>query len=151
MPSIAEVFKREVLARLQADLLSAYGASVDAPLLLENIRRCHLTRVNRDRAPAIHVRFGKATVSEDRACDWRWSLDWTASVYLRSDDDAEADPIVIEVVNRLNPQTSTGYANNVVVKLTAIEADTEIADADAQRVDVKGTAEYETAAWSIES
>lgn len=150
MPSIAEGFKQEVLSRLQADDLSAYGASVDAPLLLENIRRSHLTRVNRDRAPAIHVRFGKAKPTEDKACNWRWEQDWTVSVYVRNDDDAEADPIVVEAVKRLNPLTSTGYANKVVVRLTEIDANTEIADEDSQRVDINGTAGYTTAPWTLD-
>lgn len=150
MPSIAEVFKLEMLARLQADPLSAYSASVDAPLLVENIRRSHLTAVNRDRAPAIYVRFGKAKVTEDKNCNWLWQHEWTVSVYVRSDDDAEGDPIVIEAVTRLNPLTSTGYANQVVVKLTQIDAETEIADSDAQRVDIIGVAGYTTAPWTLD-
>lgn len=147
MPSIAEVFKGELLARMQAAPLSSYGPE---PPLSDRIRRSHLTRVDRDSAPAIYVRFGKAKRTGDRSsCSWRWELEWTISVYVRSDNDADSDPIVIEAVNRINPYT-TPYQNNVVLDdEPSIESDTEIADADAQRVDISGTAIFHTPAWSL--
>lgn len=146
MPSVAEVFKGELLARMQAAPLSAYGPE---PPLSDRVRRSHLTAVDRDLAPAIYVRFGVAKRAADKAsCDWRWDLEWTVSVYVRSDNDADSDPIVIEAVNRINA-TVVPYSNNVVPELTSIESDTEIADADAQRVDIKGVAIFFTPAWSL--
>jgi hypothetical protein len=145
MPSIAEVFKEELLARLQATPLSTYGPE---PPLSDRIRRSHLTHVNRDDSPAIYVRFGKATKADDRSCSWRWELEWTVSVYVRSDNDADSDPIVIEAVARINPY-ATPYQNNAVLDIDSIESEIEVADGDAQRVDISGTAKLHTQAWSL--
>lgn len=144
MISIAEVFKAELLGRLEAAPLSAYG-----PVQPSRIRRSHLTVVPRDEAPAIYVRFAEAKVESDKNCNWSWALEWTVSIYLRSDSDEEADPLVIEVLNRVNPATL--YSNKVTVQIKSIESDPEIADSDAQRVDVKGVAKYVTPAWSLEA
>lgn len=146
MPSVAETFKQELLARLVAGPLTDYGP--DAPLA-KNIRRSHLTVVPREEAPSIYLRFGRARPVADKSCQWRWELDWTVSVYLRSDNDEDADPLVIAAVNRVNPSNGTPYTNAVRVELTEVDAETEIADEDAQRVDIKGVAKFGTAEWAL--
>ncbi len=146
MTSIAETFKAEVLARLQA---SAYP--LGGPLF-DQIKRSHLTNVKRDDAPAIHLRFPRARPVSDTSCAWQWTQDVTVSVYTRGDaGDLLADPIVVESVKRLNPLIGAGYANSVVVELQSIEADTEVADEDATRVDIKLTAGFITGAWTLDA
>ncbi len=146
MPSIGETFKQELLERMRAAPLSAYGPE---PPLSDRIRRSHLTVVTRDTAPAVYVRFGEAKRGTNKAsCNWRWDLEWQISIYVRSDNDADADPIVIECVRRINPD-AVAYANGVFVEIVTIESDAEIADTDAQRVDIRGIAVYHTAAWSL--
>ena len=149
MSSLAETFKVEVLARLQAAPLTDYGPN--APLI-DNIRRSHLTIVDRERAPAIHARFGDAKrTDDDRACPWKWQIDFKVSVYVASDNDADADPIVVEVIKRLDPMIGTPYANGVDLRLSRVESDVEIADQDAQRVDVVGSAKFITDPWQIDA
>lgn len=148
MATIAELVKVEMLARLRALPLTDYGA--DAPAFAM-IRRSHLTVVDRTKAPAVYLRFGKATKSEDKACNWTWELEFTVSVYVRSDDDADADPIVLAVVSRLNPSPPTPYTNLTFLRINEIDAETEVEDADAQRVDVKGIVKYTTRAWDLEA
>lgn len=146
MTSIAEEFKAEVLARLQALPLPVFFPELDS------IRRSHLTNVPREKSPAIHLRFPRARPVKDKSCNWQWTLDVTVSVYSRDDSgDVMADPLVGEVVTRLNPETSTGYGNGVVVELESIENETEIADEDATRVDIKFTGKFATRAWQLDA
>lgn len=150
MTTIAETFKAEVYARLLGTTLDDYGPN--APQA-SNVRRYHLTNVDREDCPAIHMRAGDATKdSEDKGCRWCWSLEVRVSVYVRSDaGDGIADPIVNEVVRRLNPNVTPRYSNGVDLRLTKIETDTEVADTDAQRVDVVLTAKYDTGPWTLDA
>lgn len=145
MASVAETFKAEVLIRLRAAPLYVPNVNVD------RIRRSHLTAVPRTEAPTLYARFGRAKPTADKACKWQWEMEWTVSVYVRSDDDAEADPLVVQVVNRLNPLVGTPYSNNVTLNFSSVDAETEIADDDAQRVDVRGVAKFVTNQWSLEA
>src|SRR6185369_808096 len=127
MASVAETFKAEVLARLVA--LPLFGPELD------NIRRSHLTNVTRENAPAVHVRFPRQKPTEDKSCNWRWQMDFTVSVFSRDDSgDKMADPMVSEVVRRLNNQASK-YTNKVTLEVDTIQTETETADSDATRVD----------------
>ena len=119
-----------------------FGAEV------QQVRRSHLTNVVRDKAPAIHVRFGSAKVTGDRSCGRAWKMDWTVSIYVRDDNDATADPLVVEAIKRLDPDVP--YTNGADVELQSIDADTEIADGDAQRVDIRGTVKFVTGQWAID-
>jgi hypothetical protein len=149
MSSIAEALKLEMLARLQA-APEMYDA--DPPVLVTEIRRSHLTAVDRDRAPAIYLRAGDMErLDLERTCPWKWSMAWRVSVYVRSDEaDAAADPLVVEVVRRLNPTLGTPYTNGVDLRLHRIEVETEVADTDAQRVDVVGIARFQTVDWALD-
>jgi hypothetical protein len=149
MPTVAETFKREMLARLQAAPLSDYG---NDPPHSDRIRRSHLTVVDRNQTPAIYLRAGDATRrGEETACPWKWEMYWRVSVYVRDDaSDLASDPIVLEVVARLNPMVGVPYSNGVDLRLTKIEVVTEIADADAQCVDVVGVARYNTNEWALD-
>ena len=148
MTTVAEMCKVEMLQRLQALPLDDYFGTqgIDAGM----IRRSHLTAVDRAKAPAIYLRFGDATKSEDKSCNWVWVHEFRVSVYVRSDDDSDADPAVQAVVARLNPN-ATPYEHAKFVRIDKVEAETEVADADAQRVDVIGTMTYVTRAWNLEA
>lgn len=149
MTTVVESFEEVMLARLRAAPLTDYGAS---PPKADRIRRSHLTVVDRDSAPAVYVRFGRARRVSDRSCRWRWEMQWRVGIYVRSDDASEADQPVVAVLGRLNPEAAP-FAGDFDVTLEGVdfEAEREIADADAAMVEIVGMVRFETAPWSLQA
>lgn len=143
MASIAELLMQEVFARLTG-----------SPALLENgnVRRSHRTTVTRALAPAVHLIDG-ADEPKDANSDCRTerTKDFTVRVHGRDDEGVKAlDSIVVEINSRLDGNTDA-YPHGAVLKQRGIVPDEEIADADALRVDMGFTFEYQTAGWPLET
>jgi hypothetical protein len=143
MTSIAEQFRAEVLARMQA--APNFGVDVGS------IRRSHLTVLPREKCPAIYCRFKRQKPTDGKACDWRWSMEFSVSVFSRDDSGATAaDAIIVEALKRLESTTLAPYANAVMVELIDIDVEDEIADEDAFRADINCVAKFVTAQWQID-
>lgn len=142
--SVAETLAGEVLTRLLEDPLSGVAVA--------NIRRAHRTPVTRDMAPAVHVIDGDAKPTADKSCAWAWQFDLTVSVMVRDDAGyTGADPLVCEVVARINPELDPPYSHKARLELLTVRKDTEIADGDAVRVDIELRFKFGTAPWSLEA
>jgi len=75
--------------------------------------------------------------------------EFTVSLFVRSDaGESAADPLRIEVMRRLNPETAP-YAAGVRVTPVEISADEEIADADAIRIDMHFDFAYPAGDWKL--
>lgn len=99
----------------------------------------------------MHVVDGDAKPTADKSCAWHWEHEFTISVFVR--DDAgfpAADPLAIEVVDRINPTFGTPYPHRARLTLNRIRKDSEIADDDAVRVDIECTLQFATGEWAID-
>lgn len=144
MPSIAETFWQELTARIVA----APSFGID----LESIRRKHRTPVTRARCPAVQVIEGAARLTEVKRCDWRFEMNGTIRVFVRDDDGLEAaDPFVVEIVKRINPEIPTAYSNGVLLEITALEPEVEIADEDAVATNIELRARFGCGRWALDA
>lgn len=142
--AIAETFWGEIMDRLTA--APAFGIPV------ERIKRAHRTAVTRANSPAVHVIEGAARLREQKRCDWQWEMTGTIAVFVRDDEGVSAaDPFILEIVRRINPETGTPYSNQVRLELVAIEPDTEIADEDATRVNIEFAIKFGLARWTLDT
>lgn len=143
MAGIAETFWAELWARLVAD--PEFGVPV------ERIRREHRTAVTRADSPAVQVIEGVARPTEAKRCDWQWEMGGSIAIFVRDDVGLRAaDPLVAEIVRRINPEIGTPYSNGVRLELAAIEPETEIADEDATRVDLVLQVKFGTKRWTTD-
>jgi hypothetical protein len=142
MGSIANDLMEQVVERLRAD----------PPLLddITRIRRDHRTILTRDDCPAIHVIDGTEEPKSTKACIERAQV-FTVAVFVRDDAGyAAADPLKLEVMRRLNPQTQAWQAGVDIVP-GRIAPNTEIADLDALRLDMEFTFRYATGLWALDA
>lgn len=146
MSSIAETCMENVLARLQA--APRFGG-----VALASIRRSHRTAISRDKAPAIHVIDDDEVpdpVKVGKGCAVPWEKGFTVSLFLRDDEGyPAADPLKLEVMSRLDPETAPWPAG-VVLAYGKIAYQTEIADGDAVRVDMRFTFKFQAASWQLD-
>jgi hypothetical protein len=78
-------------------------------------------------------------------------MDGMIAVFVRDDiGSTAADPFVIEVVNRINPEIPTPYSSGVRLEVGSIEPDTEIADEDASRVNIQLLVKFGTKRWTLD-
>lgn len=117
----------EVLARMKA-----------APLMVQkagNIRRSHRTAVPREDGDSVHVIDGNDDQKKGSACQREG--EFTISIVKRTDLGPEAvDPLKREVMRRLNPILNP-WPDGVVLEPRGVRPDTEIADADANHVEME--------------
>lgn len=143
MTSIAETAWAEMFTRLTATTFPGVA--------LASIRRKRRTNVTRENAPAIHLIEGQAKMNEDKSCDWRWEMDGTIAVFVRDDNGlAAADPFLVEVVARINPEIAPAYSNQVRLELLRIGPNTEVADEDATRVDLDFRFKWGAKRWTLD-
>jgi hypothetical protein len=123
---------------------------------LTRIQRKHRTRVTRENAPAIHLIEGMAKPTKTVACDWQWEMDGTVALFVRDDNGLQAaDPLLIEAIKRINPETGTPYPGKAELLLLRIgpgrggDEYTEIADEDATRVDIDLRFKFSTPRWTL--
>lgn len=141
MTTVAFDLLEQVLARLRA--APTFGVA------LTSIRRDHRTTIPRDSAPAIHVIDGDEALKTRKTCATREQA-FMVVLFLRSDAGfADADPLKLEVMRRLNPATQA-WAAGVLIEPGDIRSVTEIADADALRVEMDFTFSYTTGLWTLD-
>lgn len=136
---------------VMVDVLGRLKVSGSGWVSTSAVRRAHRTIVPRDGAPAVHLVDGEdAPVkgATQRDCARREGA-FTVSIFVRSDAGAAAaDPFKVEIMRRLSPDTQS-YAAGVTVQPGRIVVDTEIADADAVRVDMDFGVRYTATEWSL--
>jgi hypothetical protein len=141
MTTVAFDLLEQVVARLRA--APAFGVDPDS------IRRNHRTTIPRDSAPAIHVVDGDEALKSRGTCANRAQA-FMVVLFLRDDAGfAAADPLKLEVMRRLNPATQQ-WAAGVLIEPGDIRSITEIADADALRVEMDFTLSYTTGLWTLD-
>lgn len=135
---------------VMAAVLTALRASPPV-VTLANVRRAHKTTIPRDKAPAVHLVDGEDDRDKKPACGKRRG-NFTISIYVRSDDGASAaDPYRITVCRRIENLGSSLPSGVMISPPGRISVESEIADADATRVDVEFSFTYQTRGeWSLE-
>lgn len=148
MASIREQILAQSFARLTATPFAGVTAG--------NVRRTHLTKVNRDRVPAIHQRDGRddkraGAPGSRNVCSQPRDIEWTISIFTRGDDTAHlvADALMLEVLARMSSQVAP-WGKGITVEYGAIDYDNEVADDDAVRLDIAFAADYATPEWQLD-
>lgn len=130
-----------VLDRLQASPPIVVGGN-------DSIRRAHRTEVPRGRAPAVYLIDGPDMPRERGSqCPGREG-EFVISLFGRSDTGISVlDDVKRDVMTRLE----NGWPVGVTVRPGAINHMPEVADLDAQRVDMQFKFTYETSGiWSLD-
>lgn len=144
MPSGYETILSGVLSRLQTS-----PNIVNDPA---QVRRAHRTVIPRTPGFSVHVidDYDEPSGEGNANCARRRGA-FTVSLFGRGDAGPTLlDPLKLEVARRLSPYTAA-YPAGICIDPGRIFVKVEIADADAIRLDMNFTAEYQTAGeWSLE-
>lgn len=145
MASIRETILAESFARLTATAYAGVSAL--------NVRRTHLTAVDRDHAPAVRQIDGEdskrsGAPGSKGSCAQPREVAWKISIITRSDADGhlQADALMLEVMDRFVAPWPPG----VVVKYGSISYDNEIADEDVSKLDIEFIGHYQTPEWQLD-
>jgi hypothetical protein len=148
--TVRETLLRAVLARLTA--------TTPAAMAVNRIRRVHRVAIARDDAPQVHLIDGpdeRRAETHNRAACLPRECRFTVSIFVRANDDetfALADPLIEDVLARLDPMTGGGYAyGNATANLKFLDVtpEPEPADGDALRVDLKFVMSYDTSGFGL--
>lgn len=146
---------RLVLARLEA--------TAPAPLIParpngnKNVRRTHRVPVSRDDSPEVQLVDGndrpRSETSQSRECRPR-EVEFVVSIIVRADDGyLAADPIVEEVITRLDMKTTPySYGSNGSsgrITLGDVLKEPAEGDVDSLRVDMHFRMSYETVGFGL--
>jgi hypothetical protein len=114
--------------------------------------------IARDDAPQVHLIDGpdeRRAETHNRAACLPRECRFTVSIFVRANDDetfALADPLIEDVLARLDPMTGGGYAyGNATANLKFLDVtpEPEPADGDALRVDLKFVMSYDTSGFGL--
>lgn len=136
-----------VLARLKA-------APTNWGLGVQDVRRAHRTAVPKAGAPAVHLVGGRDEPAREHSKSLcrRRNAEFTVALFVRNDaGESAADPLRIEAMRRLNPETTglAAYPSGALVRPAEIDPDEEIADGDAIRIDMRFEFSYPATDWKL--
>lgn len=148
MASIAETVRAAAFARLTA---TAFPGVIAA-----NVRRTHLTPVDREHAPAVHFVDGPERTRgafRRNGCSVAREVYFSVFVYTRGDSNShtQADTIALEVMERLAPEVSVWPPTGVVLEPKDISHETEVTDSDATRMEMEFCALFYTPEWQLDT
>lgn len=146
--SIAELALVETLTRLTVPDFPDIDSA--------NIKRTHLQNPPLEQTPAIHVIEGGllpegGNYARDNGCRTPWEQAVTLRLVLRSDiDTAGRDAIRLECLRRMSPMPAQQWTNGVVPKLGRMIPSSEVADNDAQILDIDLVLCFNAAPWALD-
>lgn len=145
MSSIAESIMLNAWSRIDPDNSPALDA--------EEVKRARRTPVPKEKTPAVHLIDGDDIPrggTAEAGCGVSRTKFLSIDVFVRNDGGAaEADPLVVEVHRRMDPDIGTSFPG--VVRMGAIRVDEETADEDAVRVTLNYECDYKTSGWNLDA
>ena len=140
MSSIYELTLSEALQRLLA-----------SPSLVPNpsrVRRDHRTALPKDDAEAVYVIDGIDKPISGKRCEREATF--RVAIIVRGDSPYERlDELKVEIVRRLSPSTASYESAVALDPPGPISVDSQIADADATRIDIEMRFCYAAPEWTL--
>lgn len=135
-------------------MLAVEGRLTGSPAIAATLKRAHRTPVTKAAAPTVHLIDGADTPKAAKNCRTDREKEFTVSVFVRSDAGAAAaDPLVVEVNARLDPESEAyaAYPHDATLTQGPVTPDEEIADGDATRIDMRFTFRYQASGWALDA